>query len=48
MKPLFYFEKQGPISCKLDIEKVYGHVDWSFLCSILDKIDFGRKCGYVR
>ena len=26
------------VVCKLDIEKVYDHVDWSFLCSVLEKI----------
>ena len=29
--------------CKLDIEKAYNHVDWSFLCSVLKSMDFGRK-----
>ena len=28
------------VLCKLDLEKVYDHVDWSFLCSILTKIGF--------
>ena len=28
---------------KLDIEKAYGHPDWKFLLSLLEKMGFGEK-----
>ena len=33
----------GFIICKLDIEKAYDHVDWSFLCWVMKKMGFGEK-----
>ena len=29
--------------CKLDIEKAYDHVDWSFLLLVMPKMGFGEK-----
>ena len=29
--------------CKLDLEKAYDHVDWSFLCVVLAKLGFGER-----
>lgn len=29
--------------CKFDIKKVYDHVNWGFLLSILKKMSFGEK-----
>ncbi|RVW57097.1 Transposon TX1 uncharacterized 149 kDa protein [Vitis vinifera] len=34
---------RGAILCKLDIEKTYDHVDWSFLLAVLEKMGFGEK-----
>ena len=34
---------EGAILCKLDIEKTYDHVEWSFLVSIMEKMGFGEK-----
>ena len=31
------------ILCKLDLRKAYDHVDWSFLFSVLTKIDFVKR-----
>ena len=31
------------ILCKLDIEKAYDHVDWSFLLMVMHKMGFGEK-----
>ena len=31
------------VICKLDIEKVYDHVDWSFLLSVMGMMGFGEK-----
>ena len=33
--------KRGAILCKLDIEKAYNHVDWSFLLAMMKKMGFG-------
>ena len=33
----------GGILCKLDIEKVYDHVNWSFLIWLLERLGFGAK-----
>ena len=35
--------KGGTILCKLDIEKVYDHVEWHFLFSVIEKMGFGEK-----
>ncbi|RVW87039.1 hypothetical protein CK203_048366 [Vitis vinifera] len=38
------FEKQWRgDSCKLDTEKAYDHVEWSFLLSVMEKMGLGRK-----
>ena len=31
------------VICKLDIEKAYDHVDWSFLLSVMGMMGFGEK-----
>lgn len=31
------------IMCKLDIEKVYDHVNWAFLINFLRQMGFGEK-----
>ena len=31
------------ILCKLDLEKAYGHMNWSFLCLVLDKMGSAEK-----
>ena len=33
----------GAILCKLDIEKAYDHMDWSFLLAVLGKMGFGGR-----
>ena len=33
----------GTILSKLDIEKAYDHVDWSFQISVLENMGFGEK-----
>ena len=40
---------RGSILCKLDIEKTYDHVDWSFLLTVLGKMSFGgRWCSWIK
>ena len=34
---------RGAILCKLDIEKAYDHVDWSFLLAVLEKMRLGER-----
>ena len=37
------------ILCKLGIEKVYDHVDWSFLLIVMQKMGFGEKwVGWIK
>ena len=31
---------EGAILCKLDLEKAYDHVDWSFPCWVLERMGF--------
>ena len=33
----------GAILCKLDIEKAYDHMEWSFLLSVMEKMGFEEK-----
>ena len=40
---------RGAILCKLDIEKAYDDVDWSFLLAVLGKMGFGGKwCRWIK
>ncbi|RVW98564.1 hypothetical protein CK203_032228 [Vitis vinifera] len=40
---------RGAILCKLDIEKAYDYVDWSFLLAVLEKMGFGEKwCSWIK
>ena len=34
---------EGVVLCKLDIEKAYDNVDWSFLLSVISMMGFGEK-----
>ena len=34
---------EGDVLCKLDIEKVYDHVNWKFLFAVLRKMGFREK-----
>ena len=33
--------KESEVLCKLDIEKVYDHLDWDFLLKVMTKMGFG-------
>ena len=35
--------KDKGVLCKLDIEKAYDHLNWSFLFSAMDRMGFGKK-----
>ena len=39
----FLKSNEGVVLCKLDIEKAYDHVDWSFLLSVMGMMGFGEK-----
>jgi hypothetical protein len=42
------FEEPG-VLCKLDMEKAYDHVDWSFLMYLLRRCGFGKKwCSWIQ
>ena len=34
---------EGAILCKVDIEKVYDHVEWSFLLLVMEKMGLGQS-----
>ena len=34
---------EGVVLCKLNIEKAYDHVDWSFLLSVIGMMGLGRN-----
>ena len=41
--------KRWAILCKLDIEKAYDHVDWSFLLVVMEKMGFGEMwCSWIK
>ena len=40
---------ENGILCKLDIEKTYDNVDWSFLLTVMQKMGFGEKwIGWIK
>ena len=40
---------ENEIMCKLDIEKAYDNVDWSFLLTVMQKMGFGEKwVGWIK
>ena len=40
---------RGAILCKLDIEKAYDDVDWSFLLAVLENMGFGEGwCSWIK
>ena len=40
---------ENGILCKLDIEKAYDNVDWSFLLIVMQKMGFGEKwIGWIK
>ena len=36
-------KKDSGVLCKLDVEKAYDHINWSFLLKVLQKMGFGIK-----
>ena len=35
--------KDKGVLCKLDIEKAYDHLNWSFMFSVMDRMGFGNN-----
>ena len=35
--------KDKGVLCKLDIEKAYDNLNWTFLFSVMDRMGFGKK-----
>ena len=35
------------VLCKLDIEKAYDHLNWTFMFSVMDRMGFGKKNGLI-
>ena len=35
--------KDKGVMCKLDVEKAYDHLNWTFLFSVMDRMSFGKK-----
>ncbi|KAL6327359.1 hypothetical protein AAG906_018961 [Vitis piasezkii] len=48
-KGLLWRNNENGILCKLDIEKAYDNVDWSFLLIVIPKMGFGEKLiGWIK